>query len=229
MAWNNSCNQNLTVNVSPDMDTSLPVPEVLAGAATVTDTDWEKSLIHGCQSGDEDSFRLLVQRFQGKVFSIAYSMVRRPADVEDIAQQVFTKIYFGIRRFDFRCALLTWIYRITINECYDYLRKHRSNRTVVLSEMSEEQARQVTNTACKDISAERRAELAQSVAFLLGKLSEEERLLLVLKEVEGYSIQDLAGMFSWKENTVKVKLFRARQRLIKNAAKNQNLKASREG
>jgi len=107
MARNNFCNQNLAVNVSPDMEASLPVPEVMAGTAAITDNDWEKTLIRGCQSGNKDSFRLLVQRFQGKVFSIAYSLVRRPADVEDIAQEVFTKIHFGIRRFDFRCALLT--------------------------------------------------------------------------------------------------------------------------
>lgn len=203
------------MGVSPDMEIALPVSPVLAPAATSPPLDWETTLVRGCQQGDPDAFRLLVERYQGKVFSIAYALVRRRPDVEDIAQQVFTKVYFGIRHFDFRSAFLTWLYKITVNECYDFLRKQRSNRMVCLSEMSEEEARQFTNRRSGDILPDRQAELAQMTALLLKKVPEEERLLLLLREVEGYSIYDLSRMFGWNENTVKVKLFRARQRLVK--------------
>ena len=207
------------MNVSRDMEAALPVSEVLVGVPAAVEADWETALIRSCQSGDPDAFRLLMRRYQGKVFSIAYALVRRRADVEDIAQQVFTKVYFGLRQFDFRCALLTWIYRITVNECYDYLRKQRASKLQYISEMTEGEAREVANTASSRLSPERQVEMAQTVSLLLGKLSPDERLLLVLKEVEGYSIQDLARMFAWNVNTVKVKLFRARQRLV-HAARN---------
>jgi len=203
------------MGVSPDMEIALPVTPVLASAAVSPEQDWETTLVRSCQQGDPDAFRILVERYQGKVFSIAYALVRRRADVEDIAQQVFTKVYFGIRQFDFRSAFLTWLYKITVNECYDYLRKQRSNRMVYVSEMSEEEARQFTNRRAGEILPDRQAELAQTTALLLKKVPEEERLLLLLREVEGYSIHDLSQMFSWNENTVKVKLFRARQRLVK--------------
>jgi RNA polymerase sigma-70 factor (ECF subfamily) len=201
--------------VSPDMEIALPVTPVLAPAAVSPEQDWETTLVRSCQQGDPDAFRLLVERYQGKVFSIAYALVRRRPDVEDIAQQVFTKVYFGIKQFDFRSAFLTWIYKITVNECYDFLRKQRSNRMVCVSEMSEEEARQFTNRSAGEILPDRQAELVQTTALLLKKVPEEERLLLLLREVEGYSIHDLSRMFDWNENTVKVKLFRARQRLVK--------------
>jgi RNA polymerase sigma-70 factor (ECF subfamily) len=146
-------------------------------------------------------------------------MIRSRADVEDIAQQVFTKVFFRIRDFDFRAALITWIYRITINECYNHLRKRHSRRLLSVSEMTEAEVRHMDNTRAPDPSPQRRAELAQMVSLLLGKVSAEERLLLVMKEVEGYSIEDLSRLFACNENTVKVKLFRARGKLAQMANK----------
>ena len=203
------------MRVSQDMELALPVSEVLAPASPSLELDWDTTAVRSCQAGDPEAFRLLVERYQGKVFSIAYALIRRRADVEDIAQQVFTKVYFGIGNFDFRSALLTWIYRITVNECYDHLRKQRSNRMVCLSELSEDEARQFSNRRASEVQPDRQAELAQMTALLLAKVSPEERLLLLLREVEGYSIHDLSQLFSWNENTVKVKLFRARKRLAK--------------
>jgi RNA polymerase sigma-70 factor (ECF subfamily) len=81
--------------------------------------------------------------------------------------------------------------------------------------MTEDEQRQFSNHPSEDVLPDRQAELAQATALLLRKVPEEERLLLLLREVEGYSIHDLSRMFGWNENTVKVKLFRARQRLVK--------------
>lgn len=201
------------------MEATLPVPEVLAEAPANAGLEWERQLVRRCQSGDRDAFRLLVERYQGRVFSIAHTLIRSRADVEDIAQQVFTKVYFRIRDFDFRAALITWIYKITINECYNHLRKNRSHRLLCESEMTEVEAHHMATTRSPEPSPQRRAELAQMVALLLGKVSAEERLLLLMKEVEGYSIKDLSELFACNENTVKVKLFRARGRLAQLASK----------
>src|ERR1043166_3708193 len=203
----------MAANVPPNMEAALPVPEVLEAPAPTTGLEWETALVKRCQNGDRDAFRLLVERYQGRVFSIAHTLVRSRADVEDIAQQVFTKVFFRIRDFDFRAALITWIYKITINECYNHLRKHRSQRLLCVSDMTETEVRYLENTRTSDPSPQRRAELAQMVSLLLGKVSAEERLLLLMKEVEGYSIEDLSQLFACNENTVKVKLFRARRKL----------------
>jgi len=195
------------------------MPGVLAEAPPNRSRDWETALVRNCQSGDPEAFRLLVERYQGRVFAIAHTLVRSHQDVEDIAQQVFTKVYFRIRDFDLRAALITWIYKITINECYNHLRKYRPHRMVCVAEMTEAEAYQMENVPASDPSPQRKAELAQMVSLLLGKVSQEERLLLLMKEVEGYSIEDLARMFACNENTVKVKLFRARRKLAQLARK----------
>lgn len=201
------------MDVPPNVEAVLPISGVLAEAPARRDAAWETVLVRNCQSGDPEAFRLLVERYQGRVFSIAHTLVRSRADVEDIAQQVFTKVYFRIRGFDRRAALITWIYKITVNECYNHLRKHRPQRMLCVSEMTEAEARQMENARAVDPGPDRKAEMAQMVSLLLGKVSAEERLLLLMKEVEGYSIQELSRLFACNENTIKVKLFRARQKL----------------
>ena len=189
--------------------------------ATQPAVQTEVAVIRRAQKGDQEAFREIVERYQAKVFSIIHGVVRNRNDAEDIAQQVFTKIYFSLPKFDFRSALVTWIYKITVNECYDYLRKRKARPLTLEADMSENHLRLIDNmeapsrNPAKDLG--RRAELREYVTKLLDKLSEEERYLLVMKEMEGYAVEELARMVSLNENTVKVKLFRARQKLVKAA------------
>ncbi len=180
----------------------------------------EAALVRRVQAQDEMAFREVVERYQAKVFSIIYGILRNHNDAEDIAQQVFAKIYFSIKNFDFRSSLLTWIYKITVNECYDYLRKKRVRKLVYESDFSEEDSQRMQNT---DVAVDQGpavdARLAQRdlIGKLLGRLSPEDRSLLLLKEVEGHSVEELSEMTGMNENTIKVKLFRARQKLLKAA------------
>jgi RNA polymerase sigma-70 factor (ECF subfamily) len=178
----------------------------------------EAALVRRVQARDEIAFRDIVERYQAKVFSIIHGILRNHNDAEDIAQQVFAKIYFSITNFDFRSSLLTWIYKITVNECYDYLRKKRVRKLVYESDFSEEDAQRMQNIETATSSAPAvDTQLAQRdlVIKLLDKLSEEDRSLLMLKEVEGHSVEELSQMTGMNENTIKVKLFRARQKLLK--------------
>ena len=178
----------------------------------------EGILVRRVQKGDEMAFREVVERYQSKVFSIIYGILRNHNDAEDISQQVFSKVYFSIRNFDFRSSLLTWIYKITVNECYDYLRKKRVRKLVYESDFSEEDAARLHGSeAVKDPSPSFDSILAQRdyVWKLLEKVSAEDRRLMLLKEVEGRSVEELAAMTGMNENTIKVKLFRARQKLLK--------------
>jgi RNA polymerase sigma-70 factor (ECF subfamily) len=187
----------------------------------------EAALIRRVQAGDELAFREVVERFQAKVFSIIYGILRNHNDAEDIAQQVFAKVYFSIRNFDFRSSLLTWIYKITVNECYDYLRKKRVRRLVYESDFSEEDSQRMeASEPAVDLSAPVDERLAQHdlVVKLLARVSEEDRSLMLMKEVEGHSVEELAEMTGLNENTIKVKLFRTRQKLVKAAQRLGKLK-----
>lgn len=191
--------------------------------ATEPSVSPEVALVRRAQRGEQEAFRTIVERYQGKVFSIIHGILRNRNDAEDIAQQVFTKIYFSLGKFDFRSALVTWIYKITVNECYDYLRKQKVRKLTFESDLSEDDLRRIDNI--EDVrrnpaaDVDRQTELREIVVRLLDRLSADERQLLILKEVEGYPVEELAHMLSMNENTVKVKLFRARQKLVKVAKK----------
>jgi RNA polymerase sigma-70 factor, ECF subfamily len=203
---------------------TLPFPAAGSRTQAKTRVDHRESeeaaLVRRVQARDEMAFREIVERYQAKVFSIIYGILRNHNDAEDIAQQVFSKIYFSIQSFDFRSSLLTWIYKITVNECYDYLRKKRVRKLVYESDFSEDDVQRLQNTeTATDPGPAVDTQLAQRdlVLKLLGKLSEEDRSLLLLKEVEGHSVEELSQMTGMNENTIKVKLFRARQKLFKAA------------
>jgi RNA polymerase sigma-70 factor (ECF subfamily) len=203
---------------------ALPFPAVGERARARTRVDHKNSeeaaLVRRVQARDELAFREIVDRYQAKVFSIIYGILRNHNDAEDIAQQVFSKVYFSIGSFDFRSSLLTWIYKITVNECYDYLRKKRVRKLVYESDFSEEDAlRMEASDPAIDPSPAADTKLAQRdlVTKLLERVSAEDRSLILLKEVEGHSVEELAAMTGLNENTIKVKLFRTRQKLLKAA------------
>jgi len=203
---------------------ALPLPAFGAKVAAKPRVDYqntpEGALVQRAQAGDETAFREIVERYQSKVFSIIHGIVRQRNDIEDIAQQVFAKVYLSLRSFDFRSSLITWIYKITVNECFDYLRKRKVRRLVYESDLSEDEVRRVENTDPaieRQISADSSLAQRDYVLKLLTRVSEEERNLLILKEVEGFSVEELAAKTGMNENTVKVKLFRARQKLVKAA------------
>jgi len=202
--------------------TTIPVSGEKARTKIRVDhrTSEEAILVRRVQAKDEMAFKEIVERYQTKVFSIIFGILRNHNDAEDIAQQVFAKIYFSIGNFDFRSSLLTWIYKITVNECYDYLRKKRVRKLVYESDFSEEDSLQMENSqTAKDLTVpiDETLERRDLLVKLLSKISEEDRSLMLMKEVEGHSVEELAEMTGMNENTIKVKLFRTRQKLVKAA------------
>lgn len=204
------------------MTGAITVPSHAAATKPKARVDYPKTeeaaLVRRAQAGDEMAFQSIVERYQAKVFSIIYGILRNHNDAEDIAQQVFSKVYFSLKNFDFRSSLLTWVYKITVNECYDYLRKKKVRKLVYESDFSEDDAMRMENTdIAKDKGTPVETTLARRdyLSKLLTKLTEEERTLLLMKEVEGHSVEELADMTGINENTIKVKLFRARQKLVK--------------
>src|SRR5580700_1747622 len=111
-------------------------PSAAKAAGTVDD----RELVRRAQREDQEAFEELIRRHQHRVFAVAGGILRRREDVEDIAQQVFVKAYFSLKRFDQRAAFSTWLYKITVNECWDLLRKKKVRPLVFEAELSEEQS-----------------------------------------------------------------------------------------
>ena len=181
----------------------------------------EKQLVRRAQGGDVAAFEELLRRNQQRVFAVVGGILRRREDVEDVAQQVFVKAYFSLRRFDLRSTFGTWLYKIAVNECWDYLRKKRVRRLVYEADMSEEQVRQLDRVpepalgAVKEGGdAEQQAGQRDLLERLLGELDDKDRLMLLMKEVEGFSVEEIGKILDLNVNTVKVRLFRARGRLV---------------
>jgi RNA polymerase sigma-70 factor (ECF subfamily) len=176
----------------------------------------DRELVRRAQKEDKEAFEELVRRHQNRVFAVAGGVLRNREDVEDIAQQVFLKAYFSIKRFDQRAAFSTWLYKITMNECWDLLRKKKVRPLVFEAELSEEQS-QVYRASSEQSDgkpdAGERLAVREQVEDLMSCLEERDRTMLVLKEVQGFSVEEIAELMEINANTVKVRLFRARQRI----------------
>lgn len=191
-----------------------------APAGAIKGGSYDRELVRRAQADDKEAYEELVRRHQQRVLAVASGILRRHEDVEDIAQQVFVKAYFSLKRFDGRAAFSTWLYRITLNECWDLLRKKKVRPLLYESDLSEEQAQRVASAENADGAGpdiRQRLETRQRVERLLAGLDERDRLMLVLKEVQGFSIEEIAEVLELNANTVKVRLFRARRRVVKTA------------
>jgi RNA polymerase sigma-70 factor, ECF subfamily len=191
----------------------------------------DRELVRLCQNGTEAAFEELVRRHQQRVFRLVGRILRRPEDVEDIAQQVFLKTYLSLGKFDQRAAFSTWLYRITVNECWDYLRKKKIRPLVYESDLSEEQVSRLDGIVSANRPPEdpgERAETRDAIEQILEKLPQQDRDLLMLKEVEGFSVQELAEMLDLNVNTVKVRLFRARGKIM-DAYRREKLRNKQRG
>ncbi len=188
-------------------------------ASSESKPDQETEWIRRAQRGDREAFGPLVDRFQKRVYALVYHLVRRRDEVEDIAQEIFIKAFRAIRTYDFRSAFGTWLSRVGVNHCYDYLRRQRAARVSYFWQMPEESQRQLLARAESDEppggTAEQRAVVRDLAEKLLARAPVEDRTILTLKELEGLSVEEIAEILNLKVSTAKVRLHRARKRMVK--------------
>src|SRR6202790_3938359 len=193
----------------------------VAAVEPMSPAEKEKLLVRRAQNGDVSAYEDLVRTHQHRVLAVVGGILRGSEDIEDVAQQALAKAYFSIKRFDLRSAFGTWLYKIAVNECWDYLRKKKVRRLVYESDMSEEQVRKLESTPEQSLGghqhledAGHRLEQRQLIERLLGQLEEKDQLMLVMKEVEGFSVEEIGEVLGLNVHTVKVRLFRARGRIV---------------
>ncbi len=176
--------------------------------------EWIKS----AQAGDPQAFGLLVEQYRKRVFSLVFHVLRRPDEVEDLAQEIFLKVFRTIGSYDHRAAFATWLNRVTVNHCYDYLRRMRASRVTYFGELSDEQRRRIEldpeSGGAGGSNAERRIAQRDLVAKLLERAPEDDRVVLALKELQDMSVEEIAVTLKLKPSTVKVRLHRARKRML---------------
>lgn len=182
----------------------------------------DRDLVREAQGGSEPAFEELIRRHQQRVFALVGGILRRREDAEDVAQQIFLKAFISLKRFDQRSAFSTWLYKISVNECWDYLRKKKVRPLVYESDLSEEQVSRLDGIVSQSrppAGPSEQAEVRELLERMLEKLPDQDRQLLLLKEVEGFSVEEVAEILSLNVNTVKVRLFRARGRIMEHYRK----------
>ena len=180
----------------------------------------EPDVITKAQAGEVSAFNHVIQAYRKRILGTIYRLIGRGEDVEDVAQDVFVRLYFSLDQLRTVEVFEPWLYRLTVNAAYDYLRRRRRG-DVRLADLSEEQVvvADAAESVRRDEDLRHALETRELVETLFRELSKEDRILLTLKEVEGFSLRELSQVYGVNENALKVRLFRARKRALREFAK----------
>jgi RNA polymerase sigma-70 factor (ECF subfamily) len=171
--------------------------------ATTIDDDY--AIIRQFIDGDKSAFQILVKRHKEKVRNIVYITMNNSALVDDIAQEVFMTVFRNLKHFRFESQFTTWLYRITVNRCKDYLRKMNVRKIFSPLEEGSEVTEFTTPAEHRDVS--------KIVMDAIGKLPVKLKVPLVLKDIEGFSYQEISETLKCEMGTVKSRIFRGREKL----------------
>lgn len=183
----------------------------------VSDSD----LVAASRKGDRDAYRTLVERYHKRVFSLAFEIMQSREDAEDVTQEAFVKAYLSLRHFKGDSTFYTWLYRIAYNMAIDLRRKHQRRG---YRESAEYQDDRTGEDNAAPISSDRftsqfdtmmRKEEQDKIRVAMAGLSEDHRTVIVLREVDGLSYDEIADMLGISKGTVMSRLFYARKRLQK--------------
>lgn len=171
-------------------------------------------LVEMSKQGDLAAFEQLVEKYQSRVYTIAYRYMGNYADASDLAQESFIKIYRSLESFRGEAGFMSWMYRLVTNVCLDELRRRGRSKTVSIEELMEGKKglimrREISGSRLPEDAVIRR-ELQQEVQNVLNSLSEEHRIIVVMRDIQGYSYEEIAQLLQCSLGTVKSRLNRAR-------------------
>ncbi len=181
-------------------------------------SDPDRGLVCEAQAGNKVSFGKLVDRYYQMVYTLALGVLNHSQDARDVAQEVFLKVFKEIKRFEGKSKFKTWLYRVSVNAAIDYGRKKRPAESIDLLVENEEGQGSSAVVADKQRGPRERAsesETAQLLEEALQRLSPEHRAVLVLREYEGLSYEEIADVLKIDLGTVMSRLFYARKKLAR--------------
>lgn len=198
-----------------------PKAESTRDAARSLSRRQDQALIAALKQGDRDAFEQLVLKYQRQVYNHCLRMVYDEEESYDLSQEIFLRVYRNIANYQHNFSFYTWLYRITVNCCIDYLRKRKRQPVCVsLSQPAPgDNARDPgreqdfpDETYLPDKTALNR-ELSHVLQRAMARLSPKLREIIVLKEIEGFSYEEISEILNCSRGTVKSRLFRARERM----------------
>jgi RNA polymerase sigma-70 factor (ECF subfamily) len=186
----------------------------------------EKVLVQKLKNGSHEAFNELVELYSKKLYYLCLKMLQNEKDAEDTVQNVFLKAYLNINKFEEKSSLSTWMYRITVNVCTDLLRKRKKEIIVPLyntdndeNEYNIEIEDEKANTEKTVIENERKQELFKAINCL----NESHKKLIILRDLEGLSYDEIANILKLNLGTVKSGINRARAALLEILKENKEL------
>ena len=174
----------------------------------------EKRLVELSVSGDVEAFETLIQSHQKKVYNIALRMTKNPEDAQELAQDALVRAFTSIKKFRGDSSFSTWLYRITINVCTDFLRKR--NKAVLISmeqgaaANDNGQAMQIPEETPGPEELAEKAQLKELLRDAMDSLADEDRQVLILRDMMDLSYKEIADTLNVNEGTVKSRINRAR-------------------
>ena len=176
----------------------------------------EAEIVRWVLEGDADAFGAIVDEYQKNVYNLALRMTGNPEDAQDMSQEAFIKAFNSLASFRGDSKLSVWLYRIVSNVCLDFLRSRKRRQTVSLNMDDGEGG--TAELEIPDLSAMPEEELnrrltREAVRKGLLSLPEDQREILLLREIEGLSYDEIAQALGLEAGTVKSRIFRARKRL----------------
>lgn len=190
--------------------------DISGHAPTPAPDGTDAELAARAREGDESAFEELFERHRRRVALIAARFFRQREQIEEVVQESFTKAFFALNEFANHrdASFAAWLARIAFNTSYDELRRQKRRPEGALEELSEDEAATLTDRLRGEgLDAEGRAVSRDLASKLLARLSAEDRLVLVLLDVEGLSVAEIAKLLNWTGSKVKVRAHRARLHL----------------
>ena len=177
----------------------------------------DRALVRAAQRGEEQAFRSLVERYQRRVVQLALGMTKDPDEAMDIAQETFVRVHRYLPSFKGDSSFFTWTYRIAMNLCLDAQRRRGRSERVELDEGDEAEIEAAMDPPSAALAGPQRqalnSELRGRIEEALAGLSENHRAILLLREVEGLSYEELAKVLGIRKGTVMSRLFHARLKM----------------
>jgi RNA polymerase sigma-70 factor (ECF subfamily) len=168
----------------------------------------DEELVARSQGGDLDSFNQLVVRWERPIYALAYRVIGREEDARDVAQETFLRAFRALKGFKGQAKFSSWLYRITLNLCRDWIRRERRTPVVQAPEgvdVIEMAGESSPSESIEDLVS--RHELGRAVAKAMSQLPEEQRTAIILKEYHGLTFQEIADLLDCPLSTVKTRLY----------------------
>jgi RNA polymerase sigma-70 factor (ECF subfamily) len=179
----------------------------------------DRVMVLAVREGDTTAYRGLVEKYQTRVFQMVYGMVRNREDARDITQDAFVKAYKSLHSFRLESSFYTWIYRIAMNVAIDFLRKVKRQPTTEFDEQvaSRDAEGSISNLHHADSPSKtlERKRLYSRIMDAMQKLPEDQRQVVLLRELDGMSYKDIADVMGVPEGTIMSRLYYARKKLQK--------------